>query len=872
MKWQNWLPALGIAAVVVGILLWRSQGPAAVGLGVTNEFIWQPRSDRPIQCVQISGKPVERLRECLGQLSSRPLSGVAKEDIADLAEDGKILAVGNPSTGGAVDQLDDELIEVLMGTDEAAANKLMREKGYKGFVVDRDVKFAIDRDNRVLARLAYRDHYKWFQLRHVTEDLLIYSIRNSPIHLPLSTADRLLSGLRDRLEGRRPERQAWTPHSVRLLGTMRLQGEMLVIRHAVVGKAPKGVSTVDVALDELARKLTREWERHVVPKGIGALDQRLDEVRLEVHVVMERAGVEPRSKYAIFELWEQGVDGMMFKQRAPKPGEKLDEKFSYMPGSELTTHSFKSADQFLRYAVDQFGWHDTRPWEKDPRTRLSIIRTQHFMEAERGGGPAVRLIRGLPEVSMDELSDRHIQDMLISGGEWWLYNERPDKSFEYKYWPTQNRRSTEYNEVRHILAARDLADTWRYRNDPRYLRGSEHAMDWLKRYEVFSTDDAKGPLPHPPEGSMLFRYPSYREQAQARKPANQKLGTVAVALLGWLAWAEATGSTAEDDRIRQMAKFTALNQEADGRFRPYFVHKGHPYEHERNDIVPGEAMLALGLVAEYFGEKKWVEEAYPKFVDYYRPWFRERKVRTNPYGRWPHDTYANQDRLDMVQFGPWSVMAAKQYVTMTGDEEAAEFGLEVADWMIDYYQWRGDNSPWPDFVGGYYKLPNETPAMQSFCYSEGTAAAYHIAAEVFPDRREKYDVATRESIRFLEVMQYDPVDSYFVAKPEQVRGGIKYTMTENKVRIDYVGHGLSTLTQYLDARAADPAVTLDIHDPTDLERLAGVTGSVPYLDYSGQPLDVPPETERVLLGGDASEDDAAEGPADDEAADRFEDD
>ena len=82
-------------------------------------------------------------------------------------------------------------------------------------------------------------------------------------------------------------------------------------------------------------------------------------------------------------------------------------------------------------------------------------------------------------------------------------------------------------------------------------------------------------------------------------------------------------------------------------------------------------------------------------------------------------------------------------------------------------------------------------------------------------------------------MQFDPLDSYFVADPDKVRGGIKYTMTENKVRIDYVGHGLSTLSQYLDARDADPAVTLQVRDPADLEALAGVKGSVPYLDYSG---------------------------------------
>jgi hypothetical protein len=307
-----------------------------------------------------------------------------------------------------------------------------------------------------------------------------------------------------------------------------------------------------------------------------------------------------------------------------------------------------------------------------------------------------------------------------------------------------------------------------------------------------------------------------------------------VALLGWVAWAQATGSDTEDDRIRRMARFVQFMQEADGRFKPYFVNKGHPYEKERNDIVPGEAMLALGMVAEYFGELEWVA-GYEKFVDYYRPWFRERAKRQRPTGRWPHATYTNQDRLDLVQFGPWSVMAANQYSKITGDAETAAFGLEVADWMIDNYMWSGERSPWPDFVGGYYKLPNETPAMQSFCYSEGTAAAYSMAARHFPDRKQKYETATQESIRFLEVMQFDDLDSYFLARPDMVRGGIKYTMNENKVRIDYVGHGLSTLSQYLDGRRDDPEVSYDIWDPTDVERPAGSFHSVPGLEYGDPP-------------------------------------
>ena len=64
-------------------------------------------------------------------------------------------------------------------------------------------------------------------------------------------------------------------------------------------------------------------------------------------------------------------------------------------------------------------------------------------------------------------------------------------------------------------------------------------------------------------------------------------------------------------------------------------------------------------------------------------------------------------------------------------------------------------------------------------------------------------------------------------------------MNEQKDRIDYVGHGLSTLSQWLDARAEDPAVTEELWDPKDLARPAGSRGSVPGLDYSAVPYEPP---------------------------------
>ena len=835
MNVKEWIPVLLIAGIVAGG--WVVYRQASLDESAPQP-VGPPKVDRVRACHALSGEPLDRLRSCLGELPRSTLSDDAEALLKDIADDGKILAAANLPVSSEALRSHPDLETALMGTDEEAAAKAMRDAEFRGMVVNRDLIGALDRDQVVLARLAHHDFLEWFQLRRVTEDLMIYTVRKSPAKVPIDTAEDLMLGLRARLEGKPAPRQRWSPPTLRLIGAMRLQGRTLATRHVVVGDKSKKLSNLaDIALDDMAAKLTREWERHVEVMGHGRLEDRLDEVRLELHVVMERAPVEPRSRFAIFDLWEMGIDGMMFRQRVPDPGKKLDEKFTYFPGSEHITRSLHSADEFLRVAVRQFGWGDVRPWEKDPRTRLDLIRDNHFVESKPGGGPTVRMVRGMPEVPTSWVTDRRVQDMLIAGGEWWLHNEFPDGKFEYKYWPNQNRRSTDYNEVRHILGIRDLADVWRYRKDPRYIDGARRAMDFLLKYQVHDTDPPKGPLPHPPKGTMLFRFPAYHENLPGEVP-NQKLGTVAVAILGWIAWADSTGSHAEDERIRKMAEFTRGLQDPDGRFTPYYVQKGHAYEHSRNDIVPGEAMLALGMVAEYFDEPEWIEP-YDKFVEYYQPWFRKRAKRRVPTGRWPHSIYENQDRLDLVQFGPWSVMAAKQVHRLNNSENAAQFGLEVADWMIDSYQWRGDRSPWPDYIGGYYKLPNELPAMQTFCYSEGTAAAYTLAARFDPSRASKYELATREAIRFLEVMQFDELDSYFIPRPQKVKGGIKYTMSENKVRIDYVGHGLSTLSQWLDGRAEMANVRMDLHDPSDLQRLAGTRNSVPGADYSQMPVVVP---------------------------------
>jgi hypothetical protein len=53
-------------------------------------------------------------------------------------------------------------------------------------------------------------------------------------------------------------------------------------------------------------------------------------------------------------------------------------------------------------------------------------------------------------------------------------------------------------------------------------------------------------------------------------------------------------------------------------------------------------------------------------------------------------------------------------------------------------------------------------------------------------------------------MQYDEISIYPFSRGQEVYGGTRYTMTETKVRIDYVHHSLSSVYQYLEGARLDP--------------------------------------------------------------------
>ncbi len=701
-------------------------------------------------------------------------SRLGTEAVKDLeAREGEV-AVDEPSSVSGWPQdtqvralLEDASLKaLLLEPDEEAAAKALTDAGVRVVALHWRLASSIDRDRRVLSRLYHHDELHWFKLFRITDELLLYQIIPQPMFFPPSLAYQSIQVIRSLIKGQQPEAVpnvqtrygAWN-----LMASVRGQGRELAIGLA----RSKDYRHV---LAELASDLERGHRRYVEWYGLPRLSESIDDLSVEIHLVTELAAVEPRGEDDLEDLWELGIDGAIIRDYEAGKG-------AVFPGALSYTRSYRDVDTFLRRAATFHHLNDKRPWRK-PEVSLEMVRSQHYLQTP--DNELVYLYRGVPPVPMESVTLDRIRSSVLSAADWYLENLLPDGRVRYKWWPAENRESNEYNLVRHTLATWNLVEAWKLDPRPEFLEGARSALDYTLKWVK-------------DEGDMSFI--SFND--------NQKLGSVVVGLLGMIDLAQVTEDHQWDDLMRRFGRFVEFMQEPDGRFRGYHVSEDHPYYNQVNDIVPGEAALALIYLSNYFNDPGYLEPL-PRYWAYYQPWFRERAARKRPDAPWPAFTYDNDTRLALVQFGPWSIIAANAYQEATGDQQVADFGLEVARWMIDTYEWTSDKAPFPDYVGGYYKIPGELPAMQAFCYAEGTAAAYQLALRAAPEQASFFEEHTRESMRFAMQMQFNDFSVYPFSRPEIVKGGIRYAMNETKVRIDYVHHALSAMNIYLGAARNDP--------------------------------------------------------------------
>jgi hypothetical protein len=200
---------------------------------------------------------------------------------------------------------------------------------------------------------------------------------------------------------------------------------------------------------------------------------------------------------------------------------------------------------------------------------------------------------------------------------------------------------------------------------------------------------------------------------------------------------------------------------------------------------PGESMLALALLHRATGKSQWLEGAR-RIAD----WQVEKYERRGN----------NPDH--------WVMQALWELYDVTGDERYAEACLAMGDHYASQ-QYPPHVPPFPDYLGCYRRL-NDTPRTTRACSrSEAMGGVVHTAWKRSTDATA-YEDALLNAARHLLENQWRPENSYFLPRPDRVRGAIRMGLVDNHCRIDNNQHAIVGLYRALEvARKREGAAMPD---------------------------------------------------------------
>ncbi len=372
----------------------------------------------------------------------------------------------------------------------------------------------------------------------------------------------------------------------------------------------------------------------------------------------------------------------------------------------------------------------------DPRTKILRYETLVF-KADRPDN-VTDLIRYNTELKEEEITNPMIVRRLSMFQDWTLNNINPKTGIpEYIYYPSRDNCSSDFNPVRQI------ANLWVGTELARFL-GSK-AMESLhsRTFEHF-----------------LKALVVEGDTAYVGGNSRPSIGLNAFLMMALMN----SNRPGKDELVAKLGRRILANQKSDGSYQPLFLSP----DQRAIDFFPGEAMLAL---MKWYGNchdpniLQSLKKAFPFYREY---WRKNRKTA----------------------FVPWHAQADFLLFGETRDREVAEFVFEMCDWLIDEKQCI--ESTYPELIGGF---PRFDPRFCSTASQlEGLGDAFALAERVGDKAHaEKYRAAIRRGIRFLLQGQFTPENSFFTVNPRRALGGMRSSLCDTQIRVDFNQHSAAAL-------------------------------------------------------------------------------
>lgn len=614
--------------------------------------------------------------------------------------------------------------------------------------------------------------------------------------------------VRERLSGREPG-ELGIERSTASVGRSEHRVIIALRAHrlrALLGRRLMTVSesgeTLQDAFEAAAVRMIAEWpaararaQQEQDVETSESLAEFLTEAELDIEVVDRMCRFVHRDRQQIYWQFEIGLEGVYvehndeFSFLSPAmPVWRADQYYVRRDGRRRRRRHFAGTRTTVETLMERNNLH-RRAWRtpSDPGRAhgpylhdFGRFDTHGWIERE-AGGEIVSLYRGVPLVTVAEVTRERLVEALHLGGMWLVQNQLDDGQFRYKYEPLNvdpdDRWISGNNIVRHALNPYTLLLANRAEPDPRLLasarRGMAYTLEHLRR-----------------EGNRCYIW----HQDVPADYENAKMGTVAVTMLSILAMADSEGVDISEyeDVLRCLAEELLYMQDPNGHFRQYDVPRDHPYYGAENSIFPGEMLLALARMYEYSEDERF-RESFARGFEWYRQWWAE-----NVDNRTRGGIYTEEDRVNLLGFVPWNVMALNEMHRLTNEERYADFAFELQDWIDSIFFYDPERTPYADYLGAYYKHHWEPPAINSNGYTEGAAAAYALALRTGRDVERRRQTLVL-GIRFALQLQYESYDTtFFLPDPRTAMGGFHYHLTRTRSRNDYSYHAMSALAQALE--------------------------------------------------------------------------
>ncbi|MFO7739494.1 MAG: hypothetical protein R6V46_13525 [Desulfatiglandaceae bacterium] len=379
-------------------------------------------------------------------------------------------------------------------------------------------------------------------------------------------------------------------------------------------------------------------------------------------------------------------------------------------------------------------------------SRLLRFKTVSFFS---DGQECMRLYRG--HRWFRNLSTVDLLSAAIRAGDYLTRAVGANGRFVYNYHPKSDTIDPRYNMIRHAGTVYAMMELYEITGNEKLKDAAHRAIEYLlKSVRPCETDEGFA--------------------ACVVEDGYIKLGANALSVVALAKYTEVTGDFSYLRLIRDLAAWISSVQDDSGKFTSHKeTFEGHKVQDFTSSYYPGEALLAMIRLHRIDADNKWLDVAESGANYLIR--VRDGALKDSEL---PHDHWLLYALNELHRPRPNSL-----YVHQT---------LRISKAIL---QSQNRNPEYPDWRGSFYKPPRSTPTATRM---EGLYAGYQLTRDFgsLQDSRIILE-GIQLGIQFQMQTQFRPELVLYLKNPAPALGGVRRSLTDFSIRIDYVQHFISSL-------------------------------------------------------------------------------